>query len=73
MTSGCELALMIWGAAVAADKGELIEAAEILENAARQLRRKGDSLNLRLLSSISPHDRPMGSTSRRDSERTRRS
>jgi hypothetical protein len=34
---------MIWRAAVAADKGERIEAAEILEHAARQLRQTGDS------------------------------
>jgi hypothetical protein len=39
--TGSELALMIWRAAVAADEGDPIEAAKILEHAARRLRQQG--------------------------------
>jgi hypothetical protein len=40
MTGG-ELALMIWRAAVAADQGDPIEAAKLLEHAAQRLRQEG--------------------------------
>ena len=43
--TGNDLALLIWRAAVAAEKGEPIEAAELLELAARQLRQEGGERN----------------------------